>query len=54
MDVVLNFHQGHEGHCGDSAVEEPEESTMRLFIDSGNIKDIGTPIALGIIDGVTT
>src|SRR5215831_13431693 len=27
---------------------------MKLFIDSGNIKDIETVAALGIIDGVTT
>ena len=27
---------------------------MKLFIDSGNIKDIETLAALGIIDGVTT
>src|SRR6266705_288710 len=27
---------------------------MKLFIDSGNIKDIETLTALGIIDGVTT
>lgn len=27
---------------------------MKLFIDSGNIKDIETLVALGIIDGVTT
>ena len=27
---------------------------MKLFIDSGNIKDIQTLVALGIIDGVTT
>ena len=27
---------------------------MKLFIDSGNIKDIETLAAIGIIDGVTT
>ena len=27
---------------------------MKLFIDSGNIKDIQTLAAIGIIDGVTT
>ena len=27
---------------------------MKLFIDSGNIKDIETLVAIGIIDGVTT
>src|SRR5882724_2093952 len=27
---------------------------MKLFIDSGNIKDIETLTAIGIIDGVTT
>ncbi len=27
---------------------------MKLFIDSGNIKDIQTLVAIGIIDGVTT
>src|SRR5947208_14613699 len=27
---------------------------MKLFIDSGNIKDIETQAAIGIIDGVTT
>jgi len=27
---------------------------MKLFIDSGNFKDIETLAALGIIDGVTT
>src|SRR3954464_2836190 len=27
---------------------------MKLFIDSGNIKEIETPCAIGIIDGVTT
>lgn len=27
---------------------------MKLFVDSGNIKDIETLVALGIIDGVTT
>jgi len=27
---------------------------MKLFIDSGNLKDIETLVALGIIDGVTT
>ena len=26
---------------------------MKLFVDSGNIKDIETLAALGIIDGVT-
>ena len=27
---------------------------MKIFIDSGNIKDIETLVAIGIIDGVTT
>src|SRR3977135_1021421 len=27
---------------------------MKLFIDSGNIKDIDALLAIGIIDGVTT
>src|SRR5580692_9370884 len=27
---------------------------MKLFVDSGNIKDIETLVAVGIIDGVTT
>ena len=27
---------------------------MKLFIDSGNLKDIESLVALGIIDGVTT
>ena len=27
---------------------------MKLFVDTGNIKDIETLAALGIIDGVTT
>ena len=27
---------------------------MKLFIDSGNIKDIEALVAIGIIDGVTT
>ena len=27
---------------------------MKIFVDSGNIKDIETLAALGIIDGVTT
>src|SRR3954465_7414626 len=27
---------------------------MKLFVDSGNIKDIQTPVTIGIIDGVTT
>ena len=27
---------------------------MKLFVDSGNIKDIETLAAIGIIDGVTT
>src|SRR6185436_12541040 len=31
-----------------------QERVMKLFIDSGNIKDIETLAALGIIDGVTT
>jgi transaldolase len=31
-----------------------KEQVMKLFIDSGNIKDIETLVAIGIIDGVTT
>src|SRR5437868_15451389 len=33
---------------------ERQEPFMKLFIDSGNIKDIETLVAIGIIDGVTT
>ena len=27
---------------------------MKLFVDTGNLKDIDTLAALGILDGVTT
>jgi transaldolase len=30
------------------------QAAMKLFVDSGNIKDIETLVSLGIIDGVTT
>jgi transaldolase len=31
-----------------------KEKTMKLFIDSGNLKDIENLVPLGIIDGITT
>ena len=31
-----------------------KESAMKLFVDTGNIKDIEAIAALGILDGVTT
>src|SRR6266849_3862966 len=34
--------------------QQSQELFMKLFIDSGNIKDIETLAAIGIIDGVTT